>query len=200
MSEKFIRFSAGRSEFAIAALLFVLTTVLFWPATGYDYINLDDHLYIPENPMVSGGLSWGGVNWAFTTVYEQWWLPMLWLSYMADIELFGAGPFGHHLVNILLHAVNAGLLFWLLFRMTGGRWRSFFVAALFAWHPLRMESVAWITERKDVLSGVFFMLALLAYVRDAEPPPARRMGRVFALMLLGLMAKSSLLPVSASGP
>ena len=191
MSEKFIRFSAGRPEFAIAALLFVLTAVLFWPATGYDYINLDDHLYIPENPMVSSGFSWGGVHQAFTAVYEQWWLPLLWISYMADIELFGAGPFGHHLVNVLLHAVNAGLLFWALFRMTGARWRCFFVAALFAWHPLRMESVAWITERKDVLSGVFFMLALLAHVRDAAPPPARRMGRVFALMLLGLMAKSS---------
>ena len=178
--------------FALAVLLFFATAALFWPATGFDFIHLDDTLYVPGNPMVAGGLHWAGVRQAFTTVYEQWWLPLLWLSYMADITLFGPGPSGHHLVNLLLHAANAALLFWVLFRMTGSRWRSAFAAAWFAWHPLRVESVAWITERKDVLSGLFFLLALLAYVRQVRPGAPVRTWPVAGLMLLGLMAKSIL--------
>ncbi len=176
----------------LAVCLFAATLILFWPATGFDFIHLDDTLYVPGNPMVAGGLHWAGIRQAFTTVYEQWWLPLLWLSYMADITLFGPGPFGHHLVNILLHAANAALLFWVLFRMTGSRWRSAFAAALFAWHPLRVESVAWITERKDVLSGLFFLLALLAYVRQVRTGGPVRMWPVTVQMLLGLMAKSIL--------
>ena len=193
MSEKFLRFPAGRSEFAIAALLFVLTAATFWPATGFDYVNFDDYLYVPENPIVADGLRWEGVRQAFTTVHEQWWLPLLWTSYMADIACFGASPWGHHLVNVLLHAANAALLFWALFRMTGARWRSAFVAALFAWHPTRVEAVAWIAARKDVLSGLFFMLALLAHARQAERPSAGRMGLVGAAMLAGLMSKAILI-------
>ena len=184
-----------RTETWIAVLLFAVTLSLFWPARGFDYVNLDDYHYVADNPAVAGGVRWPAVREAFTTVREQWWLPLLWISYMADVDAFGPGPHGHHLVNVLLHAANAALLFWVLFRMTGSRWRSFFVAALFAWHPTRVEAVAWIAARKDTLSGLFFMLALLAYVRHAERPSARRMGLVFLLLLAGLMSKSVLVAV-----
>lgn len=182
-----------RAEVWIAAALFAATLALYWPATGFGYINLDDFQYVAENPMVMGGLTGAGIQQAFSTVLEQWWLPLLWISYMADIAVFGFGPHGHHVVNVLLHAANAALLFWALFRLTGSRWRSLFVAALFAWHPTRVEAVAWIAARKDVLSGLFFMLALLAYARYAARPSARRMGGVCALMLAGLMSKAILI-------
>ena len=181
-----------RAEHGLAVFIFGTTLALFWPAQGFDYIGLDDNFYVPDNPMVAGGMRWEGVKQAFATVHEQWWLPLLWISYMADIEVFGPGPHGHHLANVLLHAANAALLFWALFRLTGSRWRSAFAAALFAWHPLRVESVAWITERKDVLSGLFFMGALLAYVRGVRRSAPMRLAPVAALMLLGSMAKSIL--------
>ena len=177
----------------LALLLGGLTLALFGVATGFGYISLDDYVYVAENPMVSEGLTGESVRQAFTTVREQWWLPLLWISYMADVEVFGTGPQGHHLVNVLLHAANSALLFWALFRMTGSRWRSFFVAALFAWHPTRAEAVAWIAARKDVLSGWFFMLALLAYVRHVEKPSVGRMASVFLLMLAGLLSKAILI-------
>ena len=182
----------GRVEQGLVIALFILTVVLFWPATGGDFMNLDDYPYVKDNPMVWNGVTLDGIRQACTTVREQWWLPLLWISYMADVELFGTAPYGHHLVNILLHAANAALLFWVLFRMTGARWRSLFVALLFAWHPTRVEAVAWIAARKDVLSGLFFMLALLAYVRHAEKPSGWRMGLVFLALLAGLMSKATL--------
>lgn len=181
------------SDVWLALALMVLTAALFGPARDFSFINLDDYVYAADNPVVARGLTWETVRWAFTSVHEQWWLPLLWISYMADVAWFGPGPYGHHWVNMLLHAANAGLLFWVLFRMTGSRWRSAFVAALFAWHPTRVEAVAWITARKDVLSGLFFMLALLAYVRHAERPSARRIGLVFPLMLAGLLSKAILI-------
>ena len=176
----------------LALSLALLALALFWPATRYGFINFDDDRYVSENSVVLRGLTPHGIRWAFTTVHELWWLPLLWISYMADINLFGPGPFGHHLTNVLLHAVNVALLFWFLFRLTGSRWRSAFVAALFAIHPLRIESVVWITERKDVLSGLFFFLALLAYLRQVERSPAAGFWILPMLMLLGLMAKSTL--------
>ena len=194
MSEKFRRiFVATRVDVWMAMLLFIVTLAVFWQARGFGYINFDDNSYVLRNPMVLGGLTWNGVQQAFTTVLEQWWLPFLWISYMVDIALFGPGPYGHHWVNILLHAANAGILYWVLFRLTGTRWRSFFVAALFAWHPTRVEAVAWIAARKDVLSGLFFMLALWAYVRHVEKPSVRRMAWVSAAMLAGLMSKAILI-------
>ncbi len=187
------RAAAIRAELGIALVLFAVTVALFWPATKHQFVDFDDYTYVVENPMVMDGLTARGVQQAFATVHEQWWLPLLWISYMADIAVFGPGPFGHHLTNILLHAANAALLFWALFRLTGSRWRSFFVAALFAWHPTRVEAVAWIAARKDVLSGLFFMLALWAYARHAQRPSARKMALVFALMLAGLMSKAILI-------
>ena len=170
-----------------------LALAVFWPATGYDFIGLDDYRYVVNNPPVTAGLSWAGVRWAFTTVYEDWWLPLLWISYMADTELFGTGPFGYHLTNILLHALNSALLFWVLGRLTRAPWPSAFVAALFAVHPLRVEAVAWITSRKDVLSGFFFLLSVLAYARSVERPTRARRGMVALGMLLGLFSKAILI-------
>ena len=178
-----------KTQWFILLALAVLTLGLFWPATGYDFINLDDETYVYENRYVSPGLSRDGVKWAFTNIHQDWWLPLLWISYMADIELFGFGPFGHHLVNILLHTANVLLLFWALFRMTGSRWRSALVAALFAVHPLRVESVVWIAARKDVLSGFFWMLCMVAFARYAEKPRPVRLWLVAVLMLMGLMSK-----------
>ena len=170
----------------------LLALILFAPAVGFDFINYDDNAFVYANPHVIGGFSLENLRWAFTTVHEQWWLPVLWISYMADSTLLGTDPWGYHLVNVLLHAANAGLLGWILFRMTGSKWRSVLVAALFAAHPLRIEAVAWVTARKDVLSGLFFMLGLLAYVRHVERPSIVRMALVATCLLLGLMSKGNL--------
>lgn len=174
----------------IVLALIGLVCAIFWPATGYDFVNFDDDRYVAANPAVQEGLSIANIRWAFTTVYEDWWLPMLWLSYMADTDVWGTQAFGYHLTNILLHAANAALLFWVLLRMTGSRWRSLFVAALFAVHPLRVESVAWIAARKDVLSGFFLLLGWLAYLRYVDRPSVARWMGLPAFMVLGLMSKA----------
>jgi tetratricopeptide (TPR) repeat protein len=140
----------------------------YWPARRLDFVTLDDPLYVTQTAAVKQGLTWPGFVWAFQCVKGGNWNPMVWLSHMADCQLYGVTPGGHHLTNVLLHVANVLLLFALLNRMTGAVWRSGFAAALFAWHPLHVESVAWIAERKDVLSGFFFMLTLWAYVRYAE--------------------------------
>ena len=180
------------SPFLLALALAAVAVAVFWPATEYDFLNFDDDRYVAGNVAVRNGLTAPGIRWAFTSVYEAWWLPLLWLSYMADTTLWGQEPFGYHLGNILWHALNAALLFWVLFRMTGARWRSALVAALFALHPLRVESVAWIAARKDVLSGFFFLLGLLVYTRHVEKPSGSGRWILPALMLLGLMAKAIL--------
>ena len=181
---------AGMPVTWVALLLFAATLALFWPARGYDYINLDDYPYVKDHLAVAQGLTGAGIREAFLSVRENWWLPLLWISYMADTSLFGEGPHGHHWVNILLHATNAVLLFWALWRMTGCKWRSAFVAALFAWHPTRVEAVAWIAARKDVLSGLFLLLAVLAYVWHQEKTAVRRMALVAGLMVAGLLSKA----------
>lgn len=170
-----------------------LTLALFAPAIRYSAISLDDPQYVFDNPHVTTGLQWSNVRWAFTRVHESWWLPALWISYMVDASLFGTSPGVFHAVNVLLHAANAAILFWVLRRGTGNGWASAFAAALFAFHPLRVESVAWITERKDVLSGLFWMLAMAAHLRQANHPSNLRMALVVALMALGLMAKASVI-------
>ena len=184
---------SGWTTLLLAAILAAIALAVFWPATGYDFLNFDDDRYVLDNPHVNRGFTRDGVRWAFTAVYEDWWLPLLWLSYMADTEIWGTGAFGYHLTNVALHALNAALLFWALFRLTGSRWRSACAAALFALHPLRAESVAWIAERKDVLSGCFFLLGLLAYRRYAAAPARGRFWPVVLLMLLGLMSKGILI-------
>ena len=132
----------------------------------YDFVNFDDPVYVTENPHVQGGLNWEGVKWAFgNTEQAAYWAPLMWLSHLLACQLFGLNPWGHHLINVLLHAANTALVFLLFRRMTGATWRSLLVAALFGWHPLRVESVAWVTERKDVLSTFFGLLTLWAYAQ-----------------------------------
>jgi predicted negative regulator of RcsB-dependent stress response len=141
------------------------TLLVFSRVVHHDFINVDDNLYVYKNPHVSAGLTWNGIVWAFTHAHGANWHPLTWLSHMLDCQFYGLRPGGHHLTNVLLHAANAVLLFLVLRRMTSTTWQSALVAALFAIHPLRVESVAWIAERKDVLSGLFFMLTLWAYVK-----------------------------------
>jgi len=151
-----------------AALLALLTFLLYWPAGHFDFVQFDDNDYVFDNTTVRNGLTWWGLVWSFVDAHALNWHPVTWLSHMLDCQLFGLNPGAHHFINLVLHSINCALLFILLNRMTRAVWRSAFVAALFAWHPLRVESVAWVSERKDVLSGLFFMLTLLAYIRYAK--------------------------------
>src|ERR1017187_3928593 len=157
-----------RRTVLVCLLLGIVTLALYWPVRHYDFVQYDDDDYVFDNTTVRMGLSWWGFVWSFISAHAANWHPLTWLSHMLDCQLFGLNAGAHHLTNALLHSVNAVLLFLLLRSMTGAFWRSAFVAALFAWHPLRVESVAWVSERKDVLSGFFFMLTLWAYVQYAK--------------------------------
>jgi protein O-mannosyl-transferase len=158
----------------MAMLLGLGTLVLYWPATRYDFINCDDPGFVTSNPRVQGGLSWEAVKWAFQTSEVDYWHPVTWLSLMADSSFFGRGAGGFHFTNLALHSANGALLFLVLRLLTRKFWRSALVAALFAWHPLRVESVVWVTERKDVLSGFFGLLALIFYARYARAKSENR--------------------------
>lgn len=178
---------------ALSALLFAGTVLLFCRTVHFGFLNYDDPSYVTANPHVRAGLTWAGVVWAFTGIADYW-HPLTWLSHMLDWQLYGSDPAGHHVTSVLWHACNAVLAFLVFRRLAGGIWRSAFAAALFAWHPLRVESVAWIAERKDVMSGCFFLLTLLAYLRYATDDAAgRRARRYYILALLafaaGLMSK-----------
>jgi tetratricopeptide (TPR) repeat protein len=152
----------------MCVLLVVAVLLVFGQTLRHEFLNFDDDQYFYSNPQVQAGLTWNGVIWAFRTTDASNWHPLTWLSLMLDVELFGTGPAGPHLTNVLLHAANTVLLFLLLRRTTGAYWRSAFVAVLFGLHPLHVESVAWVAERKDVLSGLFFMLTLLMYARYVQ--------------------------------
>jgi len=180
------------SRLTISLVLALITLTAFWPVLHAGFLNYDDDEYVTDNPQVPAGLTIEGAKWAFTTPHSMNWHPLTWLSHMADVELFGLNPRGHHLINLLFHAANTVLLFLLLVRMTGSVWRSGFVAALFGMHPLHVESVAWVSERKDVLSTLFWILATWAYIRYAEVPRLRRYIPVFLLMALGLLSKPML--------
>src|ERR1035441_1582597 len=152
----------------LAVLLVLVTLALYWPATGFDFINYDDLGFVTSNVHVQGGLNWEGLKWAFGLTGGDYWHPLTWLSLMLDASLFGQKAGGFHFTNVAIHATNSVLLFLLVRMLTGALWRSAMVAALFALHPLRVESVAWVTERKDVLSGCFGLLALVCYARYAQ--------------------------------
>jgi tetratricopeptide (TPR) repeat protein len=152
-------------------------------------VNYDDPLYVTGNPQVRGGLTWHGVVWAFTSAHDSNWIPLTWLSHMLDCQLFGLASGAHHLSNVALHGFGALLLFGLLRRMTGARWRSAFVALAFALHPLHVESVAWVAERKDVLSAALFFPTLWAYVEYTRRPSRAKYLLVFLLFCCALMAK-----------
>jgi Flp pilus assembly protein TadD len=162
------KFRALSSPAMVCLLLAAATLAVYWPVTSYDFVNYDDPEYFTDNKHVLAGLTWGGLKWAFSLGQFRFWHPLTWLSLMLDVTLFGKGASGPHFTNLLLHAANAILLFLLLRRMTGAHWRSAVVAALFAWHPLRVESVAWVCERKDVLSAFFGFLALYFYTRAVQ--------------------------------
>jgi protein O-mannosyl-transferase len=177
---------------AVCVALVAAVWAVFGQTRGFEFINFDDNEYVYDNPPVKAGLTGRGVVWAFTHSHSANWHPLTWISHMLDCQLYGLNAGGHHLTNVALHAATAVLLFLVLRAMTGALWRSAFVATVFAIHPLRVESVAWIAERKDVLSGLFFMLTLWAYMRYAHGPSLRRYLPVALLFALGLMAKPSL--------
>src|ERR1700690_2237945 len=149
-------------------LLALITLLVYLPVTRDHFVNFDDQVYVTDNRTVQNGLTWAGFQWAFTTGHGSNWHPLTWLSHMMDCEWFGLNAGAHHSVNLLFHVANAVLLLLLLFRLTHALWPSTLVAALFAWHPLHVESVAWISERKDVLSTFFALLTLLAYARHVQ--------------------------------
>ena len=181
-----------RKHVLIVLFLVVATLSVYMRAGGNGFVNYDDNRYVTANPHVATGITPGNVVWAFTTTTASNWHPLTWLSHMTDCQLYGLNPRWHHLTSVALHALNAVLLFLLLARMTHAPWRSAFVAALFALHPLHVESVAWVAERKDVLSTLFFLLTLLVYARYVERPGPARYVPVFCLYALGLMAKPML--------
>jgi protein O-mannosyl-transferase len=181
------------SVLAVCAGLVLAVIVVFGETASHDFVNFDDDAYVYQNRNVSGGLTAENVQWAMTEYYSANWHPLTWLSHMLDCELYGLKPGGHHVTNVFLHAATAILLFLALRRMTGALWPSALAAAIFAIHPLRVESVAWVAERKDVLSGLFFMLTLWLYARYVERPAS--WGRYLSVVVayaLGLTAKPML--------
>src|SRR5947208_3324625 len=182
----------GRPDLVILLGLAVFTFGIYAQVIGHQFITLDDPTYIQENPMVNRGVTLAGLAWAFTTFHATNWHPLTCISHMIDCQLFGMNAGRHLLVNALIHVANALLVFWFLLRTTHARWPSALVAALFALHPLHVESVAWAAERKDTLSTFFGLLSLIAYVRYAEAPSIRRYAWVAIMLALGLLAKPML--------
>ena len=181
-----------RPDFWICLFLVFSIIVVYYQVGTFEFTNYDTQKYVFSNRYVKAGLTTEGISWAFTTTYFSNWHPLTWLSHMLDCQLYGLKPGGHHLTNVLFHLANSLLLFLILKRMTGAFWRSAFVAALFALHPLNVESVAWAAERKNVLSTFFWMLTLLTYVHYAERPSLYRYLLITVVFALGLMAKPML--------
>jgi tetratricopeptide (TPR) repeat protein len=186
------KLSVTKPAIWISLALVVMTLAVFGQVRDFPFIGLDDIIYLMESPHVSRGLTPAGAAWAFTNNYFTYWHPLTWLSHMATVDLFGMDPGGHHVINLSLHLLNVLLLFLVLNGMTLSPWRSGFVAALFAIHPLHVEPVAWVAARTDVLSTSFFLLALWAYARYVKMPGPGRHALVAAFFALGLMVKPAL--------
>lgn len=167
----------------------ILALLVYWQVQTFEFINMDDPLYITDNPQVRNGLTKEGIKWAFTFNDTSYWHPLTWLSHMVDCKIYRLNPKGHHFTNILFHIASTLLLFVTMRKMTGALWRSAFVAAFFALHPLNVESVAWVANRKNILSAFFWMLAMWSYSHYASKPGILRYVMVFFAMLLGLLAK-----------
>ena len=180
----------------LGALLVLATLLLYGRVTHHEFLVFDDDAYVTKNIHISTGLNLGNVVWAFTSFHEANWHPLTWLSHMADCQLFGLNPGPQHLVNVFLHAVNVLLLFLLLQKATGAVWRSFLVAALFAVHPLNVETVAWVAERKSLLCTLFSLLTIAAYGWYARRPDWKKYLVVVAGFALALMSK----PMAVSLP
>ena len=176
----------------IYLFLTLASIMAFWQVNRCDFISYDDPTYITENMHIRHGITIESIRWAFTTYYASNWHPLTWMSHMLDVQLFGLNPRWHHLINLFFHIANTLLLFYLFNRMTKAPWKSAFVAALFALHPLHVESVAWVAERKDVLSTFFWMLTMVAYIHYIEHRRLKNYLAVFAFFALGLMAKPML--------
>ena len=181
-----------RVQLMVCLFLIMATLVVYWQVRNHEFVNFDDSEYITENRYAQAGLTWKGIIWAFTTTHASNWHPLTWLSHMLDCEFYGLNAGWHHVTNLLFHIVNTLLLFLILNRITGAFWQSAFVAALFALHPLRVESVAWVAERKDVLSTFFWMLTMWAYIRYVERTGIKTYFLVLLFFALGLMAKPML--------
>jgi Flp pilus assembly protein TadD len=191
-SRRTIDFRGHLPTLLVCLVLILATSAVYWHVTGHDFVNLDDNIYVYENRHVQNGLTLDSMLWAFTTTGIAYWHPMTWLSLMVDHEFYGLNSSGYHLTNLLFHTISTLLLFLVLKRMTGAPWRSAFVAALFALHPLNVESVAWVTERKNVLSTFFWVLTMWGYARYVERPGINRYLLVLLPFGLGLMAKPML--------
>lgn len=178
-----------RTDILIGIFLVFATLSVYWQVKDFEFVSYDDNDYITANAHVQKGLTWDSVMWVFTTGHSANWHPLTWLSHMLDIQLYGLSPGPHHITNVLFHMANTLLLFVVLRRMTGSARRSGLVAALFALHPLHVQSVAWVAERKDVLSTFFWMLTLAAYTRYAEHPGRKTYLPVLLFFMLGLMSK-----------
>jgi len=179
----------------ICVALVLLTIIAYWPIKDCEFTNLDDNRYVYGNGCIQSGLSLNSVKWAFSVKSMEItgnWHPLTWLSLMLDYQIFGLNPHGYHLINLLFHIINSILLFLILQGMTKTPWQSIFVAGLFAIHPLHIESVAWIAERKDVLSTFFWMITMAAYIYYVERPGLRRYVPILLFFVLGLMAKPML--------
>ncbi|HXC98140.1 MAG TPA: tetratricopeptide repeat protein [Verrucomicrobiae bacterium] len=189
-----------RVKIGCAVLLALITAGVYWPVTGFDFTNYDDPDYIIYNPMVQHGITGQSVAWAFTTDHSSNWHPLTWISHTLDCDLYGLKPGGHHLTSLLFHVANTVLLFLLLEGLTGAMWRSALVAALFAWHPLHVESVAWVSERKDVLCAFFWLLTLMAYgkyvIKSKIQSPKSKIWYVAALLFFALALLSKPMAVT----
>ncbi|MGZ6239862.1 MAG: tetratricopeptide repeat protein, partial [Syntrophales bacterium] len=187
-----IKTHSAHKKAALVVLLLVVTFAVFWQSTGHEFIVYDDHVYVTENLHVNTGLTYQNMVWAFTTIEASNWHPLTWLSHMLDCQIYGLNPKGHHLTNILFHIANTLLLWYLLFSATRKYWQSLFVAALFALHPLHVESVAWIAERKDLLSTFFMFGTLILYTRYTRNSRPLLYISSLVLYVFGLMSKPML--------
>ena len=166
----------SQANLAVCLLLAAVTALAFWRVGQHQFINYDDNCYVTDNPHVQAGVTWDGLEWAFGRLQgeQTYWHPLTWVSHMVDCQLFGLKPAGHHLVNLFFHILNTVLVFLVFRRMTGAFWRCAVLAALFALHPLQVDTVAWVAERKNLLSAFFWLLTIWAYVRYARSPEVRK--------------------------
>lgn len=197
MDNKFTAFIERNRRQIILTVLALLVLAVYWQTTGHEFINFDDNIYVYENPAVAGGLTRENVIWAFTQFHSANWHPLTWMSHQLDVSMFGLRAGSHHATNVFLHLVNSILAFFVFAKLTGSEWKSAILAALFAVHPAHVESVAWVAERKDVLSTMFWLLSMWAYIAFAQRRMASKGSALFyigsiLLFALGLMAKPML--------
>ncbi len=184
-----IKLNPKKQILFVYVVLALVTFAVYWQVNQYDFVSFDDNLYITENIHIKTGFTLDRLYWAFSTKHVDLWNPLVWISFMLDYQLYGLNAGGYHVTNLIFHILSTLLLFWLFHRMTGALWKSAFVAAFFALHPLHVESVAWVSERKDVLSAFFWMLTLCCYVYYTEKPVIQRYGMVLVSFILALMSK-----------